>query len=60
VTDKLRLVFEFDSAVIITFDKERRYSSVFFEMLRFQLPEGVERKKRLIAGSWIEPHLVVM
>ncbi len=58
VTDKLRLVFEFDSAVIITFDKERRYSNVIFEMLRFQLPEGIERKKRPIAGSWIEPHLV--
>ncbi|WP_076791840.1 sigma 54-interacting transcriptional regulator [Chlorobium sp. KB01] len=57
VTDKLRLVFEFDSVVIITFDKDRRYSSVFFEMLRFQLPDGVERKKRPIAGSWIEPHL---
>jgi len=57
VTDKLRLVFEFDSAVIITFDKERRYSSVFFEMLRFQLPESVERKKRPVAGSWIEPHM---
>jgi formate hydrogenlyase transcriptional activator len=57
VTDKLRLVFEFDSVVIITFDKERRYSNVFFEMLRFQLPESVERKKRPIAGSWIEPHL---
>jgi len=57
VTDNLRLVFEFDSVVIITFDKDRRYSSVFFEMLRFQLPDGVERKKRPIAGSWIEPHL---
>ena len=57
VTDKLRLVFEFDSAAIITFDKERRYSNVFFEMLRFQLPESFDRKKRLIAGSWIEPHL---
>ena len=57
VTDKLRLVFEFDSAAIITFDKERRYSNVFFEMLRFQLPESFDRKKRLIADSWIEPHL---
>ena len=57
VTDKLRLVFEFDSVVIITFDKERRYSNVIFEMLRFQLPESLERKKRLIAGSWIEPHM---
>ena len=57
VTDKLRLVFEFDSAVIMTIDKERRYSNVFFEMLRFQLPETLERKKRLISGSWIEPHL---
>lgn len=45
VTDKLRLVFEFDSVVIITFDKERRYSNVIFEMLRFQLPEGIERTK---------------
>jgi transcriptional regulator with GAF, ATPase, and Fis domain len=57
VTDKLRLVFEFDSVVIITFDKERRYSNVIFEMLRFQLPDGIERKKRPIAGSWIEPHM---
>ena len=57
LTYKLRLVFEFDSAAIITFDKERRYSNVFFEMLRFQLPESFDRKKRLIAGSWIEPHL---
>ncbi|NTV16563.1 MAG: sigma 54-interacting transcriptional regulator [Chlorobiaceae bacterium] len=57
VTDKLRLVFEFDSAVIITFDKERRYSSVFFEMLRFKLPESIERKNRPVAGSWIEPHM---
>ena len=57
VTDKLRLVFEFDSAVIITFDKERRYSNVIFEMLRFQVPESLERKKRPIAGSWIEPHM---
>jgi len=57
LTDKLRLVFEFDSAAIITFDKEKRYSDVFFEMLRFQLPETFERKKRPIAGSWIEPHI---
>ena len=35
VTDKLRLVFEFDSAAIITFDKERRYSNVFFENAPF-------------------------
>ena len=57
VIDKLRLVFEFDSAAILTFDKEGRYSNLFFEMLRFQLPETLGRKKRLIAGSWIEPHL---
>ncbi len=57
VTDKLRLVFEFDSVVIITFDKERRYSNIIFEMLRFHVPEGIARKKRPIAGSWIEPHM---
>jgi len=57
VFDKLHLVFEFDSAVIITFDKAGRYSNVFFEMLRFQLPETFDRQKRLIAGSWIETHL---
>ncbi|MBM3163373.1 MAG: GAF domain-containing protein [Chlorobi bacterium] len=57
VTDKLRLVFEFDSAVIITFDRDRRYINVFFEMLRFDVPETVQRKKRPVAGSWIEPHL---
>ncbi len=57
VTDKLRLVFEFDSAVIITFDRDRRYINVFFEMLRFELPDTVQRKKRPVAGSWIEPHL---
>jgi transcriptional regulator with GAF, ATPase, and Fis domain len=58
LTDKLRLIFEFDSAVIITIDKDRRHSSVFFEMLRFKLPEGVRREKMPIAGSWIEPYLV--
>ncbi len=57
LTDKLRLVFEFDSAAIITVDREMRYSNVFFEMLRFQLPDEFDRKKRLIAGSWLEPHL---
>ncbi|ABB22948.1 sigma-54-dependent Fis family transcriptional regulator [Pelodictyon luteolum] len=57
LTDKLRLIFEFDSAVIITLDKDRRHVSVFFEMLRFELPEGVTREKRLIAGSWFEPFL---
>ncbi len=57
VTDKLRLVFEFDSVVIITFDKERRFSNIIFEMLRFHVPEGIARKKRPIAGSWIEPHM---
>lgn len=57
VTDKLRLVFEFDSAVIITFDRDRRHINVFFEMLRFELPDTVQRKKRPVAGSWIEPHL---
>jgi transcriptional regulator with GAF, ATPase, and Fis domain len=57
VTDKLRLIFEFDSAVIITIDKDRRHVSAFFEMLRFELPEYVRRQKRLIIGTWIEPHL---
>ncbi|MBM3422925.1 MAG: sigma 54-interacting transcriptional regulator [Chlorobi bacterium] len=57
VTDKLRLVFEFDSAVIITFDRDRRYINVFFEMLRFEFPDTIQRKKRPVAGSWIEPHL---
>ena len=57
VTDKLRLIFEFDSAVIITIDKDRRHVSVFFEMLRFELPERVRLQKRLIVGTWIEPHL---
>ncbi|MCF8382286.1 MAG: sigma 54-interacting transcriptional regulator [Chlorobium sp.] len=57
VTDKLRLVFEFDSAVIITFDRDRRYLNVFFEMLRFELPDTIQRKKRPLAGSWIESHL---
>lgn len=57
VTDKLRLVFEFDSAVIITFDRDWRYINVFFEMLRFDVPDTIQRKKRPVAGSWIEPHL---
>lgn len=57
VTDKLRLMFEFDSAVIFTVDKDRRYVSVFFEMLRFELPEGVRTQRRPIAGSWLEAHL---
>jgi transcriptional regulator with GAF, ATPase, and Fis domain len=57
VTDKLRLVFEFDSAVIITFDRDRRYVNVFFEMLRFDVPDTIRRRKRPVAGSWIEPHI---
>jgi transcriptional regulator with GAF, ATPase, and Fis domain len=57
VTDKLRLIFEFDSAVIITIDKDLRYVSVFFEMLRFELPERVRSQKRLLVGSWLEAHL---
>ncbi|NTU59282.1 MAG: sigma 54-interacting transcriptional regulator [Chlorobiaceae bacterium] len=57
VTDKLRLIFSFDSAVIITIDKDRRHVSVFFEMLRFEVPEEVRRQKRLINGSWIAQHM---
>ncbi|NTW56154.1 MAG: sigma 54-interacting transcriptional regulator [Chlorobiaceae bacterium] len=57
LTDKLRLIFEFDSAVIITFDRDRHYVNVFFEMLRFEVPDSIQRKKRPVAGSWIEPHL---
>ncbi len=57
VTDKLRLIFPFDSAVIITIDRERREASVFFEMLRFELPEHLRRQTRSIAGTWLEGHL---
>lgn len=57
VTEKLRLVFAFDSAVIITIDKERRFSNVLFEMLPGLLPENVERKKNPVAGSWIEHYI---
>ena len=57
LADKLRLIFEFDSAVIVTLDKDRRHVSVFFEMLSFELPDGLTRQKRLIAGSWFEPFL---
>jgi len=57
VTDKLRLIFSFDSAVIVTVDRDRRYLSLFFEMLRFSLPDHISRQKRLIAGSWFEHRL---
>jgi transcriptional regulator with GAF, ATPase, and Fis domain len=57
VTDKLRLIFSFDSAVIVTIDKDRRHISVFFEMLRFEVPDQVRQQKRLIVGTWIERHL---
>ena len=57
VTDKLRLIFPFDSAVIITLDRERRLASVFFEMLRFELPEHLKVQRRSIAGTWLEAHL---
>ncbi len=57
VTDKLRLIFSFDSAVIVTVDRDRRHLSLFFEMLRFSLPEHISRQKRLIAGSWFEHRL---
>ena len=57
VTDKLRLIFSFDSAVIVTIDRDRQYVSLFFEMLRFSLPDHISRQKRLIAGSWFEHRL---
>lgn len=57
VTDKLRLIFPFDSAAIITIDRERREASVFFEMLRFELPEHLRVQKRSITGTWLENHL---
>jgi transcriptional regulator with GAF, ATPase, and Fis domain len=57
VTDKLRLIFEFDSAVIVTLDRDRRHVSLFFEMLRFRLPDHISRQKRPIAGSWFEHRL---
>jgi transcriptional regulator with GAF, ATPase, and Fis domain len=57
VTDKLRLIFSFDSAVIVTIDKDRRHISVFFEMLRFEIPEKLRQEKRLIVGTWIERHM---
>lgn len=57
VTDKLRLIFSFDSAVIITLDRDRRHVSVFFEMLRFELPGHLRVQKRSIVGTWLERHL---
>jgi len=57
VTDKLRLIFPFDSAVIITLDRDRRRVSVFFEMLRFELPEHLRVQRRPITGTWLEAHL---
>ncbi len=57
VTDKLRLIFPFDSAVIITIDRERREAIVFFELLRFELPEHLRHQRRSIAGTWLEGHL---
>jgi len=57
VTDKLRLIFSFDSAVIITIDRDRHHVSVFFEMLRFELPEHLRHQKRSIVGTWLERHL---
>ncbi|NTU54271.1 MAG: sigma 54-interacting transcriptional regulator [Chlorobiaceae bacterium] len=57
VTDKLRLIFSFDSAVIITIDRDRREASVFFEMLRFELPSHLRHQTRSIVGTWLEGHL---
>ncbi|HHE08163.1 MAG TPA: GAF domain-containing protein, partial [Chlorobaculum parvum] len=57
LTDKLRLIFPFDSAVIITLDRDRRRVNVFFEMLRFELPEHLKVQQRPLAGTWIEDHL---
>jgi len=57
LTDKLRLMFKFDSAVIVTIDKDRRYVSVFFEMFLFPIAQGFANEKRLLAGSWFEPFL---
>lgn len=57
IITQLRLFFAFDSAAIITLDNNQRHCSLFFEMLRFQLPEGFVRYQRPVAGSWIEPHV---
>ncbi len=57
VTDKLRLMFTFDSGVIVTIDKERQHASVFFEMIRLELPERLQTQKRLLIGPWLERHL---
>ncbi|NTW98405.1 MAG: sigma 54-interacting transcriptional regulator [Geobacteraceae bacterium] len=54
LTDKLRFIFEFDSAAIVTFDKDRRYVNVFFEMLHFEIPERYRQQKRFIVGRWFE------
>ncbi len=57
LTDKLRLIFKFDSAVIVTLDKDRRHVGVFFEMFRVPIGKGFADERRLIAGSWFEPFL---
>lgn len=57
VTEKLRVVFRFDSAAIVTFDKAGAHSHLFFDMLQFELPAVIDRQRRLLAGSWLERHL---
>jgi len=57
VTDRLRLMFDFDSVAIITLDREQQYVNIFFGMLRFELPDHLKRQKFPIAGSWLEDHL---
>ena len=54
LADKLRIIFEFDSAAIVTIDKDRRYVNVFFEMLRFEIPKRYRHQKRFIVGTWLE------
>ncbi len=57
VAKRMRLVFDFDAAVIVTLDRDLLHMNVFVEMLRFSLPEAMNRRKLPLAGSWLQRYL---
>lgn len=57
VTDRLRLMFDFDSVAIITLDREQQHVNIFFGQPRFELPKQLSRQKFPVANSWLEEHL---
>ncbi|TLU82951.1 MAG: GAF domain-containing protein [Chlorobium sp.] len=57
VINRLRLMFYFDSAAIITLNTEGRNLEIFFDTSRIELPQWLQDQKELIAEALIENNL---